>query len=309
MNIKKLDIRDFRRALSQFPTGVTVITTKDREGNPVGVTASSFNSVSMDPPLILWSIDKGAHSLETFEKAGHFAVNVLTRDQVTTSNGFASRGEDKFKGVDYSEGVGGCLLLKEYAAQFECKTWAVYEGGDHLILVGEVVDYRYNDASSPLIFARGSYAVSSPHPATAKPDTNSTTNELGSDYLLYLLRATYNRLSADLYAKILEQAEVNPEEWRVLAMLLENGPLQACELSVVVMQPEADLIQTAEWMQDRGFVEFQDDEKLSLTEDGKALAEKLLTIAQDHEAKALQALSADQAGQLKSALKTAMNAG
>jgi len=309
MNMKEFDIRDFRRALSQFPTGVTVITTKDGEGNPVGVTASSFNSVSMDPPLVLWSIDKGAHSLEVFEKAEHFAVNVLTRDQVTTSNGFASRGEDKFKDVDYSEGVGGSLLLKEYGAQFECKTWAVYEGGDHLILVGEVVDYRYNDASSPLIFARGSYAVSSPHPAAAKPDNSSTTNELGSDYLLYLLRATYNRLSADLYAKILEQAEVNPEEWRVLAMLLENGPLQASELSVVVMQPEADLIQTAEWMQDRGFVMFQDDEKLSLTEDGKALAEKLLNIAKDHEAKALQALSEDQAGQLKSALKTAMNAG
>lgn len=303
MSIKNFDIRDFRRALSQFPTGVTVITTQDKDGNPVGVTASSFNSVSMDPPLVLWSIDKGAYSLEIFEKTEHFAVNVLSRAQVNTSNKFASKGEDKFKDVNYQKGIGDSPILDEYAAQFECKTWAVYEGGDHLILVGEVVDYRYNDASLPLIFSRGSYAVSSPHPAGAKHDTSTTSGEFGSNYLLYMLRAAYNRLSADLYPKIKQHGAVNPEEWRVLAMLMENGSMKTSDLATLVMQPEVALIQTAEWMQDRGFVKFKDDLLLSLTAEGKVLASKLLCIAKGHEAEALGGLSEEQSCQLKKALK------
>ena len=306
MSIKNFDVRDFRRALSQFPTGVTVITTKDKEGHPVGVTASSFNAVSIDPPLILWSIDKGAHSLETFEQTEHFAVNVLSRDQVNTSNGFASRGEDKFKDVNFGAGVGGSPILDEYAAQFECKTWAVYEGGDHLILVGEVLDYRYNDASLPLVFARGSYAVSSQHPAVIKHDAANASGEFMSDYLLYMLRESYNRFSADLYPKLQEEGGVNPEEWRVLAMLLDNGSMQVCELAPLVMQPEIALIQTAEWMQDRGFLELQDDKILSLTSAGKALADKLLNIAKSHEAEILGALSELQSRQLKDALKAIM---
>ena len=122
MSNTEFDAKDFRRALSQFPTGVTVITTTDAEGNPIGVTASSFNSVSMDPTLVLWSIDKGANSLEAFEKAEYFAVNVLASDQVSTSNNFASRGEDKFANAQYSAGLGNAPILDHYAAQFECKT-------------------------------------------------------------------------------------------------------------------------------------------------------------------------------------------
>ncbi|MBE9397816.1 flavin reductase [Pontibacterium sp. N1Y112] len=302
MSDTTFDIRDFRRALSQFPTGVTVITTLDGNGEPIGVTASSFNSVSIDPPLILWSIDKGAYSLETFQNTEHFAVNVLGRDQVETSNRFASRGEDKFKDVAYSAGVGGSPILDSYAAQFECKTWAVYEGGDHLILVGEVLDYRYNDASAPLVFARGSYAVSSQHPVASKGDSENASGEFVGDYLLYLLRETYNRFSAELYPKM--QAEgVNPEEWRVLAMLLDNGAMQIDALAPLVMQPSVALRQTAEWMQDRGLVVLAANDTLELSAEGAALADKLLGIAKCHEADALCALPAEQARQLKDGLK------
>lgn len=301
MSDTAFDIRDFRRALSQFPTGVTVITTLDGQGEPIGVTASSFNSVSIDPPLILWSIDKGAYSLETFQNTEHFAVNVLGRDQVDTSNRFASRGEDKFKDVAYSAGVGGSPILDNYAAQFECKTWAVYEGGDHLILVGEVLDYRYNDASAPLVFARGSYAVSSQHPVASQGDSEAS-GEFVGDYLLYLLRETYNRFSAELYPKL--QAEgVNPEEWRVLAMLLDNGSMQIDSLAPLVMQPSVALRQTAEWMQDRGLVVLTASDQLALSAEGAALADKLLSIAKCHETDALSALPEEQARQLKDGLK------
>lgn len=167
MSERKIDPRDFRRALAQFPTGVTVVTTVDGDGRPVGVTASSFNSVSMDPPLVLWSIDKSALSARVFRDATHFAVNVLAENQVELSNRFASRGEDKFGAVAWSPGTGGCPVIGDLAAKFECRTWNVYEGGDHFIIVGEVLSYSYENAHAPLVYARGGYAVSSRHPSMA----------------------------------------------------------------------------------------------------------------------------------------------
>lgn len=162
-----IDPRDFRRALGQFPTGVTIITTVDEAGEPIGVTASSFNSVSIDPALVLWSVDKRAFSAAIFRSAQHFAVNVLASDQMDLSNRFASRGEDKFKDIAWAAGAGGCPILPEVAARFECLTWNVYEGGDHLIIVGQVLHYAYDAERMPLVFAKGAYAVSAAHPGMA----------------------------------------------------------------------------------------------------------------------------------------------
>lgn len=298
------DIKDFRRALSQFPTGVTVITARDAEGQPVGVTASSFNSVSIDPPLILWSIDKGAHSLSAFEKAEHFAVNVLGRDQVDTSNRFASRGEDKFKDVAWHSGLGDAPVLDEYAAQFECKTWAVYEGGDHLILVGEVKEYRYDNAVLPLVFSRGGYAVSAQHPAMAKTMATETEGDFVGDYLLYLLRATYNRYCAKLYPKLQEQCNISPEEWRIVIRLTDHGSLPVAELSGMVMQPEDSLRTTVDLLIEKGLVSYADAGTLSITEQGQEVGKQLQDIAHAEEAELLSLLPDDQAKQLKGNLKT-----
>jgi len=128
------------------------------------MTASSFNSVSIDPALVLWSIDKGALTLEAFRNATHFAVNVLNENQVDLSNNFAVRGGDKFSGITYSDDPKGCPLLPDCAAQFECKTWNIYEGGDHYIIVGEVLDFRSIEEAAPLVFAGGNYAVTAKHP-------------------------------------------------------------------------------------------------------------------------------------------------
>ncbi len=308
MSEQTFDARDFRRALSQFPTGVTVITTLDAEGQPVGVTASSFNSVSMDPALILWSIDKGAYSLAAFDHSQHFAVNVLGRDQIATSNQFASRGEDKFKGIEYSQGLGGSPLLKEYAAQFECKTWAMYDGGDHLILVGQVMDYRYNDAVSPLVFARGSYAVSYPHYDTAKNESDAGLSEgfLGG-YLLYLLRESYNQFSSELYPKLMQACKVTPEEWRILSILSDKGAMSVDELAPLLMQPGVELSQTADWMLNKGWVQNSGNSVISLSDEGKALAEQLVGIAKSHEADVLGKLSQEQAELLKQSLQIILN--
>lgn len=162
-----IDPRDFRRALGQFPTGVTVVTALTADGEPIGVTASSFNSVSMDPALVLWSVDKSALSAEIFQTAEYFAVNVLSSEQMDISNRFASRGEDKFKDIDWAPGLGGSPALNDVAARFECRTWNVYDGGDHLIIVGHVLEYVYDSTRAPLVFARGAYAIPAAHPALA----------------------------------------------------------------------------------------------------------------------------------------------
>ena len=159
-----VDIKDFRQALGQFPTGVTVITTLDQDGNPIGVTASSFNSVSMNPPLILWNVGKQAYSAKIFEAAQYFNVNVLGEDQMDISNTCARQGEDKFANINYKSGIDGCPILEDTAACFECKTWQLYDGGDHIIVVGEVIKYQNNATVSPLVFSQGNYAITTAHP-------------------------------------------------------------------------------------------------------------------------------------------------
>ena len=151
-----IDLADFRRALSCFATGVAVVTTVDRRGARVGMTISSFNSVSLDPPLVLWSIAVKACSYETFINAEYFAVHVLTMEQQDLSARFARTGADKFAGLDCREGLRGVPILPEYAACFECRTEHRHAGGDHRIIVGRVL--RLEDRESdPLIFYRGRF--------------------------------------------------------------------------------------------------------------------------------------------------------
>ena len=156
------DSREFRDALGCFPTGVAVITAPDGEGGYVGVTANSFNSVSLDPPLVLWSLAKSAYSRDAFHRAGWFAINILASDQMDLSQRFATTGADKFVGVTFSKALGGVALLAGCAARFQCRTFAIYEGGDHEIFVGEVLDYDYS-GRSPLVFHRGAYAQAVRH--------------------------------------------------------------------------------------------------------------------------------------------------
>lgn len=306
----EFDAKDFRRALSQFPTGVTVITTTDAEGNPVGVTASSFNSVSMEPTLVLWSIDKGANSFKTFEKAEHFAVNVLASDQVSTSNNFASRGQDKFANTQYSLGLGNAPIFDHHAAQFECKTWAVYEGGDHMILVGEVIKYRSNDSVEPLVFSRGSYAVAAQHPEMVKsstPDSNDNDADFVNDYLLYLLREAYQRFSANLYPKLNKQCNVTPEEWRILARMVNASSIEISKLTDMVMQPDINLRETADRMVTKGLIEYQDKDTLKVTVIGQTIAKEMKEIALREEKALLDQLDSGQAKLLKDTLKSIIN--
>jgi flavin reductase (DIM6/NTAB) family NADH-FMN oxidoreductase RutF len=152
-----IDPQDFRIALGCFTTGITIVTTLTDQKEPVGVTASSFNWVSVDPPLILFSLDRNSQSLAHFERATHFAVSVLRRGQEQLSDTFARRGADKWKGVDVETWETGCPVIPGALASFECMVEARRDGGDHIIFVGRVGQLTYADEGSPLLFFRGRY--------------------------------------------------------------------------------------------------------------------------------------------------------
>jgi flavin reductase (DIM6/NTAB) family NADH-FMN oxidoreductase RutF len=152
-----LHARAFRRALGQFATGVAVITAQATDGSAIGLTMSSFNSVSVDPPLILFSIDRKAFSLAAMTKAKGYAVNILGRDQEHLSDRFARSLADKWEAVEHTLGLTAAPLIAGAIAHFECQPHAQYDGGDHVIFVGRVVRFSAHPAKEPLIFFRGAY--------------------------------------------------------------------------------------------------------------------------------------------------------
>lgn len=152
----------FRHCLGQFATGVTVVTA-DAGGTPVGMTVNSFASVSLEPPLILWSIGAASRSYPAFAAAEHFAVNVLADDQIALSRHFSCSGEDKFATVSWRAGVTGSPILAGVAAVFECTKEAEHKGGDHLIIIGRVRRAAHFHRAT-LLFAQGRYRIAAEHP-------------------------------------------------------------------------------------------------------------------------------------------------
>lgn len=151
------DQRAFRNALGHFPTGVVVVTALTEGREPIAMTVSSFNAVSLDPPLVLFSIGRAAPSLSALLAAENFGISVLRHDQTDLSNRFAGGRGEKWAGIDRVLGETGCPLIGPCLATFECAPFAVHEGGDHLIVVGRVLRFEIAEEGEPLVFFRGGY--------------------------------------------------------------------------------------------------------------------------------------------------------
>ncbi len=149
---------DFRRAMGCFATGVTVVTTRQQDGTPCGLTASAVSSVSLEPPLVLVCVDKKSESYPHFGPAGVFAVNVLDEDQQAISSRFAASGGNKFAGLAYSWGETGAPILERRLAVLECRIVHTYEGGDHVIYVG-AVERAEGGTGRPLLYFCGGYGA------------------------------------------------------------------------------------------------------------------------------------------------------
>lgn len=147
---------DFRSTLGQFPTGVTIVTALNRQGQPMGMTVSSFNSVSLDPKLVLWSIDKSALSFDDFLAAKHYSIHVLKEEQQTLCLQFATRDIDKFANVEIGVNDQNIPVIPDVLARFDCEIEHQYDGGDHIILVGKVLNH-FSSEGTPLVFHAGQF--------------------------------------------------------------------------------------------------------------------------------------------------------
>jgi len=158
-----VDLRELRNAFGQYATGVTVVTARGEDGRPVGVTANSFSSLSLEPPLVLWALDRKASSLAAFQSADHFGVSVLSASQHHLSRLFATSGADKFAGGVAHDGPAGVPLLDGALAHFVCRSVRQLDAGDHVLVIGEVEHYETFDGE-PLVFHSGAYRVATRHP-------------------------------------------------------------------------------------------------------------------------------------------------
>jgi len=147
----------FRAAMGSFATGVTIVTACDAAGAPVGLTANSFNAVSLAPPLVLWSLAAAARSMRVFGRARHFAVNVLAAEQRALAERFAGPVADRFAGISWRRGLQGCPLIDGAAASFECFSRSRHDEGDHSIFIGEVQRCMHRAGAQPLLFHAGRY--------------------------------------------------------------------------------------------------------------------------------------------------------
>jgi flavin reductase (DIM6/NTAB) family NADH-FMN oxidoreductase RutF len=148
--------RQYRNALGMFATGIAVVTLRTPTGEPVGLTVNSFNSVSLDPPLIVWSLASSFPGRALFEECEYYAINVLAADQTELSMRFSTRNGERFAGLEFEPGVAGVPLLKGCCARFECRNTVRHEGGDHRVFISEVVGFDREDRP-PLIYHGGAY--------------------------------------------------------------------------------------------------------------------------------------------------------
>lgn len=259
----------FRRCLSQFSTGVAVIAT--RLGDKItAMTSNSFSSVSLDPPLILWSIKRDSQSLPIFEAASHFTVNILAHDQVALSQNFARSGPDKFNGVSWTPGIEGVPLIDGAVATFECQNRQILDGGDHVILIGLVERYCRFDRQ-PLLFAQGRYAMVTDY--VSKEAVVQAPGDAGglsaSDRLTtsFFLRA-YKSM-ADVFERARRLGGLSLQE-SMLLRAVENQPGRTLEelLPEILLGMNTGYSIYAQLLE-RGFITVAEGDRIYLTADGE----------------------------------------
>lgn len=301
MALNDEDKKRFRQALGSFVTGVTIVTTCDGEGNPVGLTANSFNSVSLDPPMVLFSLALDSRALPAFRDASHWAVHILAKSQQDISNLFASRGADKFAELRYRKGPGKIPLLDDYAARFVCKANFEYEGGDHAIFVGEVIEHDQCD-EEPLIFHGGRYGEVMPSLPPPVPQEIEDAGEFSRHFIGHILGLAYSVAMGDV-REYYHQAGLKAAEYTVLASL---GLGEGCSRAALVerarrggVEVPGDAIQL---LIDKGLLE-ADGEGLLLTRRGRKRLVELVAVAQSSQLRMEHRLTQSELGLLYNLLQ------
>jgi 3-hydroxy-9,10-secoandrosta-1,3,5(10)-triene-9,17-dione monooxygenase reductase component len=238
----KPDGRALRDAFGSFATGVTIVTTAGPGGADIGLTANSFSSVSLDPPMVLWSLARTAASIEAFRHCGHFAVHILSADQERLSSRFASKGIDRFEGLTLDRGPDGIPMLPDCMARFACKLAYQYEGGDHVIFVGEILEFNHS-ARKPLVFHGGRYGMLLPKQLASAAEPLDELN-LSSDDLLYQVSNAYFRTRQAVIGE-LERHGWTAEEYAVLSIVGQEDGLSLSEVEARSLRLRGQTISAA----------------------------------------------------------------
>ncbi len=301
---KDIDARAFRRALGNFATGVTVITAQNSQGEKVGITANSFNSVSLDPPLVLWSLVKDSGSFTVFESATHFAVNILASDQIALSNHFAKPQRDKFENINWKAGIGSCLLLPDCAGRFQCEAYDRIDAGDHWIFLGKVVAFD-DFGRAPLCYHQGSYSIVSAHPGMDKGENQLSPagmprGRLRESVYFLMLRALHNYQST--YLPKQEALGTSTSEARAIVLLSDNPELFVDGIPEFANTPQSEIVEILENLRTRGWLE-RVNSGYALTDQGQIKANELWALADSQADDVFQALSDHEMAQFKQILR------
>ena len=303
-------IRQFRSALGAFATGVTIVTTRTRTGADVGLTANSFNSVSLNPPMVLWSLSKSARSLPAFLESNHFAVHVLSASQEPLSRTFATKGADKFAGLALERGPGGIPLLPDCSARFQCRTAFKYEGGDHVVFIGEVEAFDHFNRP-PLLFHGGRYTAAIERPRAAPvpaPDAPEPDSSFSQDFLIFLLARAHFQLFLDL-RRDLERHGLSEWQWFVLAILGVRDNRTVAELERLLWQTGTRVTyELVASLAAAGFAALHGPNdphaQVTLTEEGRRVVIELFAAAKATESHAERNLGFEETQLLKQALRS-----
>ncbi len=301
-----IEPRALRNALGAFATGVTIVTTRGADGSDVGLTANSFSSVSLNPPMVLWSLAKTSSSIEAFRNAGHFAVHILAADQDHLGGRFAAKGIDKFAGLQLERGPDGVPLLSGCTARFECRTAFQYEGGDHVIFVGEVVNLTHSERP-PLIFHGGRYGMvitKEPAPATPRSDLESS---LSPDDLIYHVSRAFYQIRHDAQEERKRRGWTDPEYAALVALGGEDHQTVAEIDAISVFRGRNVTPEVVSALAARGFVTVaepvRNDSQVHLTPAGRQAIIEIVAILKAAEADALEGFDFSEIHLLKQLLR------
>lgn len=283
------DTKAYRRCLGQFGTGVTVVTACHGP-SIAGMTVNSFASVSLDPPLVLWSAKKKSPSFAVFAEAAAFAINILARDQSALSTHFGQSGENKFEGVSWTEGVSGTPLLDGCVATIECRTAKRVDGGDHLILVGEVQWFK-NHQRDPLLFVQGRYSAAADLTDAAAGLASHRTEQVVplNEFFTSLCHRSFGVLSEAL------EVDRKAEGLTLMQSRLMSGIEAYVGTSLSQLVPELFLGENAahaalDELVDLGFVQVGPSGELTLTDKGALKNRALLARVRDTESRILSGM-------------------
>lgn len=304
----EVDTKQLRNCFGKFATGVTVITTVAADGTPVGLTVNSFSSLSLDPPMILWSLVKTSSNREVLEQATHFVVNVLASDQMDVSNQFARPAEDKFAGIETVPGETGIPLIANTVAHLECRKVMTYEGGDHIIFIGEVEHFDAN-GKPPLLFASGQYALAARHPhvkLSTPAAVESSERHSSDDFILPLLLRSYWEVSDPFYSELLDVG-FPVTHTRILVHLTHGGPLSVAELAKSIRLDFSAVSMAVSILCEKGFLSHTEEDTYVISDEGNDHLNEVHSRAKRYEDEILAGYNVEQKDMLKSMLRSLIN--